>query len=342
MGATARIYTLLVCALCLSACAGNRIRVDTANQVQTAAKAFVNDANRALNEAKQRRLESNAALVASDVSCLPLERVVVQRRRGASGRERTALCADGLQPRLGYALDVLELRPITEESLKPTIFLIGAVGDYGAALAKITARPDADVSKELGALAGKAQAAAAIANGLLGANIPNAEKALASSQGKAALALLDFFVKLDAERRKVRDINRLVAERGDKVEAVIPLLKTQLRNWIIAVSQGDAQIYQNSLVRAYENERTAWNFDQRLAFATRVNESRAAAAAAPARAQQIQDALTAFQDAQADLRRVLAGNYNAQERRRMARIQGERMLEALDLISKTVVAFGGI
>jgi hypothetical protein len=328
---------------CISACAGNRIRVDTASEVHTAAGAFVNDANSALNEARRRRLEANAALVASDPSCLPLERIVVQRRTGAPPRRgRTPLCAEDASPRLGYSNDVLALRPITEEQLKPTIFLIGAIGDYGAALGKIAARPDADISKELGAFAGKAQAAAAIANSLLGANIPNPEKALASSQGKAALALLDFFVRLDTERRKVRDINALVVDRGAKVEAVIPLLRSQLRNWIIAVSQGDAQIYQNSLVRAYENERSSWSFDQRLAFATRVNESRAASAAAPARARQVEAALGAFQKAQADLRRVLAGNFNAQEKRRMARIQGERMLEALDLISKTVVAFGGV
>jgi hypothetical protein len=329
-------------ALLVSACAGNKLRVDAAADVQTASDALVTRATAALDEAKARRLQANAALVASDPSCEPLARIVVQRRTGRGGGGKTPLCASSSVPRLGYQLDVLDLRPISEEALKPTILLISAVGDYGAALGKIAARPNADISKELGSLAGKASSAAAIANGLLGTNLPDAEKQLATDQAKTAVALLQFFADLAVEQRKVRDINRYVAEHGDEVEAILPQLATQLSNWILAVSQGDAQIYQNSLVRAYRNERSKWSYDQRLAFATRVNESRAESAAAPARMRALTQALTDFKDAQADLRRKLRGDFTPEEKRRMGQIANQRMLEALDLVAKTVIAFGGV
>jgi hypothetical protein len=335
----ARVFSCLLL-LAASSCAGNALRVEAAADVHGAADTFVNDAHAALDDARVQRLQANAALVASDVSCEPLRRIVVQRRTGGARRGRVPLCASSAAPRLNYQLDEIDLRPISEDSLKPTILLIGAIGDYGAALGKIAARPDVDISKELGSFAGRASSASALANGLLGTHLPDPEKLLATDQAKSALALLQFFAGLANEQAKVRDINRYVAAHGAKVEAVIPELRAQLRNWIVAISQGDAEIYQNSLVRAYGNERTHWSFDQRLAFATRVNESRAQSAAAPARAAALDQALTDFADAEATLRRMLAGDFTPAERRRMAKIQGQRMLDALDLISKTVIAFG--
>ncbi|MBV9932380.1 MAG: hypothetical protein JO013_15750 [Alphaproteobacteria bacterium] len=335
--------TLAGAALMLGGCAGNALRVEAASEVKTKADRFVADANAALEEAKARRLRANAAVVASDPSCEPLAVIVVQTRT-RRGKGRVPLCAPSIAPKLGYDLQTLELRPISEEALKPTILLISAVGDYGAALGKIADRPDADISKELGSLAGKANSAAALAKAVLGKSvvIPDAEKLLASDQGKAATALLQFVERLANEQRKVRDINRYVAEHGDKVEQVVPQLRQQMRDWILLVSQGDAEIYQRSLVRAYASERAKMNFDQRLAFATRVNESRAESAAAPARADAIDDALDAFAAAEKLLRERLAGRFTPEEKRRMAKIAGARMVEALGLIADTVIAFGGI
>lgn len=278
----------------LAACATNALRVEGATAVGTAASNFTTSATAALDDARARRLQANATLVASDPSCQPYANVFLYIAR--PGVKQPAgppapLCANGATPRAGYDLVKLDLRPLPEETLKPTILLIGAIGDYGAAMAKVAGRADVDVGKELTDIAGKASKAAAIANGLLKLNLPDATKLLATDQAKAAIALAQFASNLAEEQAKVRDIRALVASRGDKVDALIPLLKKQLADWLLVNAQGDAQIVQNNLLRAYRDGRRSWDYDRRLAAVTAINQSRAEAAAYPQRLATLQGGL---------------------------------------------------
>lgn len=346
-----------ICLLLLTSCAGNALRVEGAEAVGESAAAFVDKAEAALEDAKERRKLASATLVASDISCEPLPQVQVYvptgRRKGP--KVDLPLCADGSTPKLpynikgvlyglddlGYSSETLDLRPYSEEAVKPTILLIGAVGDYGAALAKIAARPDADVGKELGSIISKATAAVALVNGLAKANLPDPAKLLNEDQRTAAVNLLQFAESLANEQRKVREINALVTERGDEIEAMIPQLQEQMAMWG-RMSQRSANITKIGLAEAYRAGRAGWDFDQRLSFVERVTDSRADADAAPARAAAISEALSEFAEAQADLRRLLAGDFNKEEKRRMARISQERMINALGLMAKTISAFGGL
>lgn len=340
-----RLILTLAAASCLAGCAGNALRVEGAATVGRAAGSFTQAANAALDDAKVRRIEANAALVASDASCEPADSITIYMpdpdvSRPKATTQPVPFC--GTEPIPGYVLEKIDLRPWGEDSLKPTIVLIGAVGDYGAALSKVAERPDADIGKELVALGTKADEALALANGLLGLDIPSVEKALASKQATTALALLDFVAKLAAEQAQVKDIRAIVDRDSGKVMGQIPKLKEQLADWVSIQAQGDAQIFQNSLVRAYRTERQKADFPERLAFVTAVNKARADAAAYPQRLKLIEAGLDKFVEADADLRRMLKGDYNAKERKRIAELNQQRFLEAFGLMARALGAFGGL
>ena len=338
-----RATIFLLCAFTLADCGGTPLRIEGADAVATSADAFVKSANGALDDAKAKRAQANATLVASDISCDPLSRVNIYVPNGkprAPGR--APLCARGSAPRLGYDLEEIDLRPISEEALKPTVALIGALGDYGAALSKITKRPKTDVSAEIARVASKAQEAIDLLNGVAHLQIPGVDTVLAEKQRNAAVALLQFAVNLSEEQKKVDDISKYVAEHGHEVDAIIPQLREQMSIWVKDYAQGDAQIVQNNLVRAYRDGRSTWDFDRRLTMVQTISAARSAAAAYPARMAALDKGLNDFAQAQAELRRLLRGEFNAKERRRIAQIEQQRMLEALGLMARAVTAFGGL
>lgn len=339
-GLVVRLILLLAAASALGGCAGNALRVEGAAAVGRAAGVFTETASAALDDAKARRIEANAALVASDASCEPTATINVYVGDASAGG--TPLCADGSTPLAGYVLRKVDLRPWGEESLKPTLLLIGAIGDYGAALGKVADRPNADIGKELAALAAKANEAGALANGLLGLDIPDAEKLLASKQAATAIALVQFANNLAEEQAKVRDIRRLVDERGDTVMALLPELRGQLKQWTLIHAQGDAEIIENSLRRAYRQERGNWDYSKRFAFVTAFGKARSDADAYPQRLRALEKGLDAFAFAETDLRRLLRGEFTQKERKRIAALNQQRLVEAFGLMARAISAFGGL
>lgn len=337
--------SVIICTISigLAACAGNALRIEGADAVGKAATDFTESAISSLNEAKARRIEANSTLVASDPSCEPRASVNIYVRKEGTRRAGSApLCADGRTPRLGYDLASIDLRPLPEETLKPTILLIGAIGDYGAALVKVSQRPNTDISKELASLAAKASEAATLANGLLGLDLPDAQKLLASNQAKAAIALVQFANNLAEEQARVRDIRDIVDKHGDEAIGKVRDLNRQLDEWLLTVTQGDAQVIQNNLMRSYRTSRWRMTYDQRLAMVTTINQARLRAAAYPQRLEGLKKGLASFVEAEGNLRRLLRGEYTKEERRRIAELNQQRMLEALRLMAGAISAFGGL
>ena len=112
--------------------------------------------------------------------------------------------------------------------------------------------------------------------------------------------------------------------------------------WVKIVTQGDAQDVQNNLLRAYRNNRDLMTYDQRFAMVVTINKARADAAAYPKRLDALQKGLDMFEVAEKDLRRLLTGKFTKEERRRIAQLNQQRMLEALGLMAKAITAFGGL
>jgi hypothetical protein len=182
--------------------------------------------------------------------------------------------------------------------------------------------------------------AAIIANALLSTSIPDPVKLLADEQVKSALAILDFVQDLSEEAAKVRDIRNYMRDHGGQIEAKIVELANQIRAWLDYSAEGDAQIIVGNLQRAYGVERNRLDYQQRLAFVQMINQARAQVAAVTVRKEALERALATFQEAQTQLRNHLDNRFDARTRARIARLNRERMLEAIGLVARAMIQFG--
>lgn len=82
---TPRAFLLLPLFSILVGCGGNKLRLEGADAVSTSARTFVEKADAALDDAKARRAQANATMVASDPSCEPLARIQVYVPTEAEG-----------------------------------------------------------------------------------------------------------------------------------------------------------------------------------------------------------------------------------------------------------------
>jgi hypothetical protein len=350
------------CLLPLTACGLNSVRVETAGQVAKLSDSVSTLATGIIDDAQARRDRSLISLVASDASCELTFPILIYAPNGLEAPEPNVavpLCADGAGAKAhqGYSIEKLDFNPLTTEAIRPTIDLIAATAAYGEALSKIVDRPKADVAKELDSvlsLAGKAHAQAT-ALGIKG--LPSLD-ILSEDQKKTATDLIQMVVDLEHERRQVKDIKLLYPKYAEKLgrfcsetdltddpkcknSGIYSNLGSQIANWSVVVSTGQAQINIINLQRAYRNERNGLSFEGRVAFLSLVQD----AAKEPGRVQSakkvFEEALGALSSANVVLGRQLF-NPNKDDRQKAAKIAQERILNALSLVLKAVMAWKGI
>uniref|UniRef100_UPI0035CB1368 hypothetical protein n=1 Tax=uncultured Sphingomonas sp. TaxID=158754 RepID=UPI0035CB1368 len=333
----------------LGGCAANALRLEMAGTVSSAATAVVDQSNAAIARARAARVAANAALIASDASCSPGSDTVyiyVPNAQFDSRKPPPPLCArpapaGGFLPRPGYDVAAVSVAPLPEDAIKPTLALIGAIADYQGALAKIVAEPNADVQKELEAIAAKASSAKTLAEGVTGAKLPTLPD-LKSKQATSAIALLQFVADLVKEARKTADVRRLVVQRGPQVMAIVPQLREQLAVWHGIVQGTDLATQTNSLLRVYEQEKQlpGSTFDQRRSFIERINAALADEAGLPAKQAALNTVLDEFVAVHAALVDALNGNYTPEMRRRIAKLNEQRLLSALKLAAEAFASWG--
>lgn len=339
----------LALAAALGGCGANALRLEIAGKVSTAGTAVVEQSNAAIARARAARVAAAAALVASDPSCSPGSqtlRIYVPNVHFNPSAPPPPLCTlpaagGGLATLPGYDIVPLSIAPIPEDAIKPTLALIGAIADYQGALAKILADPAADVQKELEAIMAKASTAKALAEGVTGAELPTLPD-LKSKQATSAIALLQFVSDLVTEAHKASDVRRLVLARGGQVMAIVPALRDQLQLWNGIVQRTDLVTQTNSLLRAYEHEKRlpGSTFDQRRAFVERINASVADETGLPAKQAALGKVLDEFVAVHASLVDALNGKYTPEMRRRIAKLNEERLLSALKLAAEAFAAWG--
>lgn len=335
-----RIRTVLaissVAAIALSGCAANQLRLEGASAVSSASTAVVELSRSSLAHARERRVRANAVLIASDPSCFPTTTVYIRvPHQGPQGR----LCAASAVKEPGVDLIALDMRPISETSLQPTLALTAALADYSAALTKIVTEPNPDISKELSSIAEKAGEAKSIADGLLGTQLPDAAKPLATDQAKVALDLLQMVATLSAEAEKVRALRNLVTKNDPEVARISAELSEQVTDWLAFSAAPDARLTTNRLQAYYRKSSGTLTFDQRLAFVELINTARADEDALTARASAIQAAIKLLGDARVNLARRLQGRITEAEKREIARLEQERVLAALKLLARAAILF---
>lgn len=344
-----RLIWMTPLAAAVAGCGANAVRIETAGKVSSSATAVVEQSSAAIARARAARVAANSALVASDASCSPGSDtlwIYVPNAQFNPAAPPPPLCAipasaGGFVQRPGYNVVSISVAPIPEDAIKPTLALIGAVADYQGALAKILAEPKADVQKELEAIAGKASTAKALAEGLTGVVLPGLPD-LKSKQATSAIALLQFVDDLMREARKASDVRRLVRTRGPQVMAIVPQLRDQLQLWHGIVQATDLATQTNSLLRAYEQEKRlpASSFDQRRAFVERINAALADERGLPAKQAALNKVLDEFTAVHQSLVDALDGKYTPEMRRRIAKLNEERLLSALKLAAEAFMAWG--
>lgn len=322
--------------LALSACGANQLRLESASTVASASTAVVAVSQAALDQVQQERIRANETLIASDASC-PSTGIIYIRlpTQGPQG----ALCAPGAAPQLGVLIVPYDVRPIPESSLRPTVTLIGALADYSGAMSKILAEPTPDISKELAGVAEKAGQAKALADGLLGTSLPDPAKLLATDQAKSAEELLQLITDLSTEAEKVRDVRELVKSRDPEVAQITADLQKQLASWLKLSAALDTRIATTRLENYYDNKSGSMTFQERLAFLEIIDASRAAQDAVKAQGSALASAMKVLSEARATLARQLAGHFTAEENRKIAAIEEERILSALKIIATAAKAF---
>lgn len=334
-------------AFALGGCGINALTIQSASDVNVASQAVVTQAKAALDDASVRRERAYATLIASDTSC-PLAdpvKILVPMGPPRPGSPPAPLCWDPSPPApepAGYRVEEISFAPISNEALKPTLTLIGAVADYGDALAKIAGEPKPDVAKELEGIISKVNDVKTIATGLAGLKIPDIS-ALGKEQLSTATNLAQFIAELVDEARRVKDIRAVVRKHEDKLPGIIEQLRGQIGIWQTIVAKGYAQVTTNNVARAYsEAERKRMSFDERTAMVTLFRQTQRDANAVPILAAAFNRALDHFIEANTELRNLLDGKPTPEQRAEADRITADRILKGLKLVSEAVTAWGGI
>ncbi len=325
------VLSLLLPAL-LGGCAGNVIRLEAAGAVQRDSRAAVDAAARYFDAIEQRRRAAAAALVASDVGCLPLSPLRIQVPVAPDARAAPLCLADGT-PAAGHAAFAIDLADSPRAVLAPRIALLAAVADYADALATILDAPKADVAAELAGFADQAGRLARFGNFVAGTDIPDIDAAAASEQGQSLIALIAFADALAREARDTKAVRALVATRGAAVDRALSALAVQVDVWGRGAARTADDLYGNALFRSYLRGRADLSVAQREELAARVFAARAASRDGPARAAEVGAAITLAATAQRGLRDALAGRFTPEQRRAAARLNLDRITRALGLVA---------
>ncbi|MBV7257166.1 hypothetical protein KCG44_10270 [Pacificimonas sp. WHA3] len=336
-----RAAAVALAAMSLQACGMNALRIESASTVGTRAGIVADVSRDALRQIEARRQQAFVTLVASDLSCEPVNPLMILVPTGAAiGKTDVPLCwGGGGDVPAGYEVKALDFGAFPADAVQPTVDLIAAIAAYGGAMAKIAEQPNADIAADIADaidLATRAEAHAA-AIGLTKIRVAGR---LSSDQVETAANLIALLRDLQRERRQVRDARRLYAERGAAMGETFARLKRQLRMWEMIAGEGADQSIVTSLQRAYRNERAALSFEERQSLVTMVRGAALRAERAGEMALSVAKALDELQQANDALGRQLMAP-SRDDAAQAAMLSRQRIGTALDLIVDAVSAWKG-
>lgn len=335
----------LVAALLLasvSGCATNALRVDYARTVATQGKATAGASKEFLHQVDRARREANIELVAADPACGEFEEAKVRNDPRVSAREaRGWLC---VPPRWNPdAHTVFSLQPLTPE-LESTLDLIAALSAYSEALAEVVEAKAPDPLKPLiDALttARTVQGTIQAVRNREGGPIPAADDARIAAVGQ----FVGFLTELSHEADQVRRIREVLAKHPEGAVPLISKLRGDLAEW--EESRIDDDVTRLAIVAAIRRRtimsRPPVSIAQRreavTSFYNLQDASHAAAQIHPA----LDKVLEELESADKDLRRVIVHNpkLNPKERARVAELNRQRIVRALERVTALITSFRG-
>jgi len=335
---------ILFLALAVTAgCATNALRVEYAGVVATKGKAAAASARAFLDRVEAGRQDLDIDLVSSDPGCARQGMVSRVRAVSASGH---AVGTTGwfCVPR-GWrerSDDIILSRQPIGDKLKPTLALIDSLSSYSEALAQIVAEPSEDASSPIN----DAIATARAFQDLIVATGAVTSGPLTDDRVKAVSEFVTFLGELRREAGQVRELRELMTRHPNGAHSTIEALRDAVGDWesVRNAEDGTRTAVNDLLLNAIVNRRPPVTVAARR-DALRANyDRRAAGEAGRLLAPALNDLLTALDEADANLRRVLVENpnLNARERRRVAELNRVRIVRALERVTALITAFRGI
>jgi hypothetical protein len=323
-------------ALALNGCAQNAATIDIAKGVSEKSASAMRDVSAYYDDIETRRRKAAAVVVASDTSCLPTLQLRVQTPARPRDKQGARCAAENAK---GPNIHVLDFSRTPDNILKPRLALIAAVVDYGTALGKIAADPEADVSAELTSFVEKVDRVGTFLSFVTGDDAPTLDGVRQSAEGKAVESLLKFAVKLQHEAHQAKRIKELVGKEGDKVDQALATLAVQVDVW----ARGDLEVITRerrvALEQAYEKGRRRMSFTERQTTAEAIFDAQDEQRRLGDLSDRILVALEEVQTAQKELRDAVVGKFSEKRKRQIAKENLNRLTQALEIIGSVGRAF---
>jgi len=325
----------------LPGCALNAVRTEYAASVSTQGQAVAEASAQFLDRVDEGRTKISVEMIAADPACAQSP-ALFRRSPDLSAVSSGWLCA---YPGTSFASNAsrLSLQPLAPD-LEPTLDLIASLSAFSDALGKIVEAEVPDAAKPLTDALELARAAEGSLRALAGGKpiVP----AIDDGRLTAITGFISFVGKLQGEGGKVKEIRALLSENPKGAELVIDALREHLElfNNEMQADAGLRSGISGALLRRAVDAKPPVSADTRRKAAetyyTLQQTSRSQARLYPA----LGDALNKLQEADADLRRVIVDNpsLSAKERRRIAEINRQRVIEALNHVTSVITAFRGI
>lgn len=326
---------LLVLVL-LAGCATNATRLGRGKALGVAGAGAATATAGFIDRVRVARENANIALVASSPTCAWGDRIIL-RGDDPRGTDGTLTCRPRGQAANPAAGDqVVSLRPIPPQALRPTTDTLAALVAYLDAVNAVMAGESPDVASKVGDALGYAIKAQAGLNAVLKAHLA-VIPALTDAQQAAITDLAKLVNELAAERHKARQLENLVARQNAVVRPLIDSLDRQVALWGAASLEGDVQLADASLTAAARQLGDGQPADlaSRAALIRMIIEGRRTTAAVPAVIAEVHNSLKEMADAQDTLVAAYTANpgWTKAERARQAQLNRKRLLGALEAIA---------
>lgn len=333
-----RLVAAALILLPLGGCALNAVRVESAKDFASASSAAMVQTRAYLNSVAARQREANAALVASDPSCIP--RASIRIRRPNNGNQ--SLCIKPGEQATDANSFAYSLRPLSVAQLKPRLLLIAAIADYSTAMAKVAEAKSPDIEDELNGIAEKIDELKAFGDFLTGTDLPAVSDLLKDKRAAAIIGVVQFLSELSHEADQVGKIRELVAKKGDTVDTALASLAEQIDVWK-GTDQNSADTQMLALLDQYVEARERWDPDRRVSAVLAIMNARGTSDDRADAAKAVKASVTELQEAHAELRKLLVPNpkLTPEQQAQMRKIARERIWRALNLIVGAASAFAG-
>lgn len=333
---------VVICAsLALSSCGINSLRTQYAANVGHEGAEVTAASSEFLHDVEASRRLANIELVVADPACGTNPAFVRGQIRMRQQQPGWLCLSPGEKPQL---LDrQLGMSPIASQ-IQPTVLLIASLGAYTTAIADVVDSKPSDPMKPLL----DALETAHSAQGLLLAISGGQDGPIPGSDDKRVKAVSDFvqfLAGLSDEAARVRHLRELVAKNPDGAQPLIDALQDHLATWENSRKADDGlRVAVNGvLLRRMLDVRPPGSPDARRRALIRFYQVQDAVGAASEIYPTLSKSLGELADADKDLRRILVEhpNLTKAERAKVAELNRERAIKAMDMLAALVTSFKG-